>query len=62
MPQIPQYTRGVIKPRETPSLVNPQAVQDAGVVATGLAQVSDQFAQAEIKKNNRVDTIQRARL
>ena len=61
MPTIPEYTRGVIKPRATPQLTNPQAIADAGATASGLAQVSDQFAQAEIKKNNRVDTIQRAR-
>lgn len=61
MPTIPEYTRGVIKPRATPQLSNPQEIRDAGAAASGLAEVADQFAQIQIKKNNRLDTIQRAR-
>ncbi len=61
MVKIPEYTRGVIKPREVPQLVNPAAIQENSGLATGLAQVADQFAQVEMKKNTRLETIQRAR-
>jgi hypothetical protein len=61
MPTIPEYTRGIIKPRETPQLSDPNAVREAAAPAAGIAEFTNQIAQSEMKKNNRFDTIQRAR-
>lgn len=65
MPKIEEYTQGIVRQRAVPNTVNLQAIQDAGAVANTVSQVSsglnDVLVAEEEKRNNRYDTIQRAR-
>lgn len=54
MGRIPEYTRGIIKPRQTPNLVDFGAIQDAGATAKGVADVSGMAADV-VNAHNRAN-------
>lgn len=63
---INRYTKDIIMQRQTPDLVDPNAIQNAGLEARVLSNFSSNVGQAiqekQIKQQTREDTINRARV